>query len=167
MTEANAAQRSTTTVLPVRKELQLPCRPADAFRMFTQEVGQWWPVQTHSVFAERSLGCAIDPRVGGQFYEIGPEDAPTSLPCTLIAGTSAVKLKYWRPDGISATVSPLNVCSVRALVTSTTGGSPVTVIASFTPPTFRSWSTVAMNVPVRTTPSRLTGANPDSVNVTV
>ena len=44
--------------------------------------------------------------------EDGARGSPTSLPCTLIAGTSAVKLKYCRPDGISATVSPLNVCSV-------------------------------------------------------
>ena len=42
---------------------------------------------------------------------------------------------------MSATVAPVNVCSVRALVVSTTGGSPVTVIASATAPTFRSWST--------------------------
>ncbi len=98
---------------------------------------------------------------------MAPEDAPTSLPCTLIAGTRLVKLKYWRPDGMSAIVSPVNVCSVRELVTSTTGTSPLTVTASVTPPTFRSWFTVAMNVPVRTIPSRLIVPNPESVNVTV
>jgi uncharacterized protein YndB with AHSA1/START domain len=73
MTTANATNRPAVTVLPVRKELELPCRAEDAFRMFTQEIGQWWPLHTHSLFGERSRGCALDPRVGGQFYEIDPE----------------------------------------------------------------------------------------------
>jgi uncharacterized protein YndB with AHSA1/START domain len=75
MTDANAADRSTATVAPVSKEIELPCRPADAFRMFTQEVAQWWPLATHSLFGERSRGCAMDSAPGGQFYEIDPDGA--------------------------------------------------------------------------------------------
>ena len=64
-------------------------------------------------------------------------------------------------------VWPLMTCWLRVLVTSTTGASPLTVIVSATPPTFRSAFTVAMKLPVSSIPSRLTVANPDSVNVTV
>ena len=68
-----------------------------------------------------------------------------------------MKLEYCRPDGMSVIVSPREVaCSVRELATSTIGGSPLTVIASVMPPTFMSWLTVAINVPARTIPSRLT-----------
>ena len=59
------------------------------------------------------------------------------------------------------------VCWLRALVTSTTGASPLTVIVSGTPPTLRSALTVAMKLPVSSMPSRLTVVNPGSVNVTV
>ena len=58
------------------------------------------------------------------------------------------------------------VCSVRALVTSTTGASPLTVTVSCTPPTRRSAFTVAMKLPASSIPSRLTALNPGSVNVT-
>ena len=64
-----------------------------------------------------------------------PRAPPTSLPCALIAGTNCVKAKYCREDGILATVSPLSVCWLRELVTSTIGDSPVTVTVSVTPPT--------------------------------
>ena len=58
------------------------------------------------------------------------------------------------------------VCSVRALVTSTTGVSPVTVTVSCTPPTRRSAFTVAMKLPVSSMPSRLTVLKPGSVKLT-
>ena len=78
-----------------------------------------------------------------------------------------VKPEYCRDDGISATVWPLITCWLRVLVTSTMGASPVTMTVSATPPTFRSAFTDAMKLPVSSTPSRLTVANPVSENVTV
>jgi hypothetical protein len=59
-------------IAPVRKEIEVPCRPADAFRMFTQELGQWWPLETHSVFGEQSRGCGMDFERGGEIYELDP-----------------------------------------------------------------------------------------------
>jgi hypothetical protein len=58
------------------------------------------------------------------------------------------------------------ICSVRALVTSTTGAAPLTVTVSCTPPTRRSAFTVAMKVPASSIPSRLIALNPGKVNVT-
>ena len=49
---------------------------------------------------------------------------------------------------------------LRALVTSTIGASPLTVIVSATPPTLRSAFTVATNLPDNSMPSRLTVVNP-------
>jgi hypothetical protein len=59
------------------------------------------------------------------------------------------------------------VVSRRALDTSTIGDSPVTVTVSSRPPTFISASTLAVNEPVSTMPSRFRVAKPGSVNVTV
>ena len=54
-----------------------------------------------------------------------------------------------------------------ALCTSTIGDAPVTVTVSSTAPTRSSGLIVALNEPVRTTPSRFTVLNPCSENVTV
>ncbi len=53
------------------------------------------------------------------------------------------------------------------LCTSTIGDSPVTVIVSSSEPTLRSASTVAVNVPGRSMPSRRTDWKPVSVKLTV
>src|SRR5215470_6220026 len=96
-----------------------------------------------------------------------PWAPPTSLPWTLMAGTSAIRPPYCLDVGIEDTVSPLITSWVRALVTSTVGASPETVIVSATWPIFISALIVAMKLPVNSTPSRLTTLNPVSVNVTV
>ncbi len=57
--------------------------------------------------------------------------------------------------------------SRRALWTSTTGVSPVTVIVSATEPTLRSALIVAVNDPVSSMPSRLKELNPVSEIVSV
>ena len=72
-----------------------------------------------------------------------------------------------RDEGISPIVWPLITCWLRALVTSTIGASPLTVIVSATPPALRSAFTVATNEPDSSIPSRLTVVNPCSANVTV
>jgi uncharacterized protein YndB with AHSA1/START domain len=82
-------QSQAQTLSPVRKELELPCRPADAFRMFTQELGQWWPLRSHSLFGEQSRGCAMDLERGGELYEIDPAGARHAW------GT----IQVWEPPG--------------------------------------------------------------------
>jgi uncharacterized protein YndB with AHSA1/START domain len=89
MTIHSATDRPASTIAPVRKELELPCPPGVAFRLFTEEVAQWWPLHTHSVYGEQSRGCGIDPRPGGQFYEIAP-DGSRSVWGTVLA---------WEPPG--------------------------------------------------------------------
>lgn len=34
---------------PIEKSLTLPIPPAEAFRRFTDELGAWWPLESHSV----------------------------------------------------------------------------------------------------------------------
>ena len=59
------------------------------------------------------------------------------------------------------------VISRRALCTSTIGDAPVTVTVSCTAPTRISASTVAVNEPVSSMPSRRDVLKPASENVTV
>ena len=40
----------TTTVPAIRREILVDAQPDAAFRVFTQGIGSWWPVATHSVY---------------------------------------------------------------------------------------------------------------------
>ena len=61
-------------VAPVRHSVTVG-RPAEvAFRIFTDRLGAWWPLETHSIASDRRLGRAavgatVEPRVGGRVYE--------------------------------------------------------------------------------------------------
>jgi uncharacterized protein YndB with AHSA1/START domain len=44
--------------------------PRDAaFRLFTERMGSWWPLTTHSVFHAEAVAVTIEPVVGGRVYE--------------------------------------------------------------------------------------------------
>jgi hypothetical protein len=83
----------------------------------------------------------------------------------LIPGINAWIPLAVRELGMAASTSLLTVVCTRALWTSTTGVSPVTVIVSSRAPTLRSPLMVATNSPVSSMPSRLTVLNPGNVNV--
>jgi uncharacterized protein YndB with AHSA1/START domain len=48
-------------------------RPADvAFKIFVEEIQQWWPVQTHS-FLGPDATIVIESREGGRFFQTSPD----------------------------------------------------------------------------------------------
>ena len=71
-----------------------------------------------------------------------------------------------RPVGIASMASRFSTCVCTAVVTSTTGASPVTVIDSSRAPTRMSALMVAVNSEGSSMPSRLSVENPVSVKVT-
>jgi uncharacterized protein YndB with AHSA1/START domain len=42
------------TVAPVVREVRVVTDPATAFTLFTDRIGDWWPLATHSVFGEHA-----------------------------------------------------------------------------------------------------------------
>ena len=47
--------------------------PRDAaFRLFTERMGSWWPLATHSVFHADAVAITIEPVVGGGYTKGGP-----------------------------------------------------------------------------------------------
>lgn len=61
----------------VRSSVTVPLAPAEAFRLFTDQMASWWPLATHSVYDEEATGVVIEPRVGGRVYET-TDDGRTS-----------------------------------------------------------------------------------------
>jgi len=64
---------SVVELAPVVKSIDVRRSAADAFRLFTQEIAAWWPMETHtrakSAEGERTVRVTIEPRVGGRVYE--------------------------------------------------------------------------------------------------
>ena len=58
-----------TQALSLRKEITVSRKPEDAFRIFTQEIGSWWPMSTHSLSGEKSRSVAMEGHIGGRVYE--------------------------------------------------------------------------------------------------
>jgi uncharacterized protein YndB with AHSA1/START domain len=58
------------TIAPVRKALSVNCSPERAFEVFTAEVTRWWPMKTHSIHHEDVTDVVLEPREGGEMYEL-------------------------------------------------------------------------------------------------
>jgi hypothetical protein len=67
------AESAEQAVAPVIKEVTVALDRERAFMLFTQRVAEWWPLATHSVEGEAAVACVLEERVGGRFYEVGPD----------------------------------------------------------------------------------------------
>jgi len=108
-TAANASKGLTTAPgrdagKVVRKTVTVNVPQAHAFRVFTEQHGQWWPLATHKLGKQPAETAVIEPRVGGRWFERAADgtecdwgrvkvwDPPARL--VLIWQISA----DWRPD---------------------------------------------------------------------
>lgn len=59
-----------TTTDPIRKSLRVRCDVERAFRVFTAEIGSWWPTETHALAAGQVREVVWEDREGGEISEI-------------------------------------------------------------------------------------------------
>jgi uncharacterized protein YndB with AHSA1/START domain len=67
---------TTPAIEPVVKIRQLPIPPERAFRLFTEEMGTWWPLETHSIGSEDGtppVSINFDGRIGGRVTEVAAD----------------------------------------------------------------------------------------------
>ncbi len=57
----------------VRRELQLHCSQDRAFRLFTSEMGGWWPLGRCHFGVAPAVTIVVEPRTGGRWYERGDD----------------------------------------------------------------------------------------------
>ena len=55
---------------PVEKTITVPLKREEAFKLFTDGIGTWWPLDKYSVGVEDARNCLIEGFVGGRFYEV-------------------------------------------------------------------------------------------------
>ena len=55
---------------PIRKSLTVQRAPDEAFKIWTDGIGGWWPVIDHSIGKERVVNVVFEPRRDGRVYEV-------------------------------------------------------------------------------------------------
>jgi uncharacterized protein YndB with AHSA1/START domain len=59
-----------TTLAPVRRSITVACAPERAFELFTERMGDWWPLRTHSLSGEQASTVVVEANAGGRLYEV-------------------------------------------------------------------------------------------------
>jgi uncharacterized protein YndB with AHSA1/START domain len=59
--------RTEAMDLVVRKSVTVAAEPEHAFKVFTEEIASWWPVETHSIHKQTTP--VFEGRPGGRLYE--------------------------------------------------------------------------------------------------
>lgn len=62
-------REQTATLAPLRHEVVVACDKAQAFAIFTEQMGEWWPLAALSVGLADSAGVKVDGRQGGKVTE--------------------------------------------------------------------------------------------------
>jgi uncharacterized protein YndB with AHSA1/START domain len=57
----------------VRKTVIVEAPPAVAWRVFTEQMGAWWPLAVYKIGKTSAVDAMIEPRVGGRWYERGDD----------------------------------------------------------------------------------------------
>jgi uncharacterized protein YndB with AHSA1/START domain len=60
---------ASPTIEPLRRRVTVSATVETAFRVFTERMGDWWPVERYSVHEELADEAGMDGRLGGAVYE--------------------------------------------------------------------------------------------------
>lgn len=108
------------TIEPVRKSVDVGCTPAEAFRIFTEEIDSWWPLATHSVGEGDAASCFFEGREGGRIYET-ESDGSLHLWGTVTTWSPPERMVFsWHPGRDASTAQEVELRFVA-----TSGGTRV------------------------------------------
>ena len=64
----------TLALAPVTKSVHVGCDVERAFRVFTREIGSWWPLSRYSIHGEDATRVVWEEHEGGEVYEFANGD---------------------------------------------------------------------------------------------
>ncbi|MCO6416135.1 SRPBCC family protein [Siccirubricoccus sp. KC 17139] len=87
----------TGTIAPaaVRRSITVEAPRERAFEVFTASFGRWWP-RSHKIGSAPMQSAAIEPRVGGRWYEIGDDGSECQWGDVLVWEPPARIVLAWR-----------------------------------------------------------------------
>lgn len=97
--------RSERDVLdPVVKNVHVEAGPDAAFELFTEGMGGWWPLHTHSIAVDTFEGrvtadrLVFEPRLGGRIYEVMSDGKDATWGTVLEWDPPARVVFSWKPN---------------------------------------------------------------------
>ncbi|MEU5537376.1 SRPBCC family protein [Streptomyces sp. NPDC020362] len=88
----------TQTIADVRKSVTVAVTPEEAFKVFTEHPGDWWP-PSHVLVKKERAGLAFEPGVGGRYYEWDVEGTEIAWGRILEWEPGRRLVMTWRIDG--------------------------------------------------------------------
>ncbi len=93
------------TIAPVMRTVTVRCSVERAFRVFTEEIGSWWPFDVHSraVYDRDGEGvkaetAVIEGRAGGRVYEVMSDGTEGSWGEVLVWEPPHRLVLAWKPN---------------------------------------------------------------------
>ncbi|HEY7450461.1 MAG TPA: SRPBCC family protein [Vicinamibacterales bacterium] len=94
---------------PIVKVVTVRATPEQAFRRFTQEIGVWWPLKSHSVGEDQAETVVMEGRVGGRIVE-RIRDGREVVWGTITAWEPPRRVAFtWHPGQAPATAQDVDV----------------------------------------------------------
>ena len=97
------------TGLELRKQILIEAPQAEAFRLFTEGIGEWWPLHTHSVHEDRAVRAVFEPRLGGRIYEISDGGQEAEWGRVLALDPPRGFTTSWKPNPSAAAATEFTV----------------------------------------------------------
>jgi hypothetical protein len=63
----------------VHKVVSVQAPQMVAWRVFTEQMGVWWPLAYYKIGKANAVDAVIEPHVGGRWYERGDDGVGTTL----------------------------------------------------------------------------------------
>lgn len=97
---------SPNSSTPIVRASRVERTPDDAFRIFTAEMGAWWPLPTHGMFGAEAGGLAF---VDGQLVEISTDGTESVWGEVLVWDPPQRLVFTWHPGESDSTASEVEV----------------------------------------------------------
>jgi len=94
---------------PLLKQIKVRLRTEAAFRLFTEGLGKWWPLATHSVGEELAETCVFEGEVGGRIYEVMKDGKQAEWGRVLAWEPSERVVFQWYPNRTPETAQEVTV----------------------------------------------------------
>jgi len=90
-------QQTTSEFDPnsVRKSMMVHASPAIAWRVFTEKMSSWWPLDHYKIGKAKAVEAIVEPRVGGRWYERGDDGSTCDWGSVLVWEPPARLVLTW------------------------------------------------------------------------
>jgi uncharacterized protein YndB with AHSA1/START domain len=97
------------TIAPVVVEVEVPLDPQAAFALFTEQVGTWWPLETHSVFGRDAVDVRFPACADGPIVEVSSAGEESTWGTVQQFDPPALVRFTWHPGRLPDTAQEVEV----------------------------------------------------------